>query len=116
MKRLLMTAAVLVALTEVVAAQSAVTAQAAQQLIYRTQMIRDRIGIQCQRLPNKTKCETGVYTTYYGIVDSIRRAERISGEDSGGVDPLKLITQKMDEFDAKTAPDFKILEDSQRPW
>ena len=96
------------------AAQSAVTAPMAQQLIYRTQMIRDRIGVQCQRLPNKVECETGVFTTYYGIVDTIRRAERIRGDDSSGDDPLKLISQKLDEFDAKNASNFKSSEASQK--
>lgn len=105
MKRLFTTAAVLIALTDVSAAQPAVTSQMAQQLIYRTQMIRDRISIQCQRVRQREECEGSVYTTYYGIVDSIRKAERIGGDDA-----LKLIEQKINEFDVKAAPDFKRLE------
>lgn len=102
MKQLLATAAVLIALADVAGAQPAAT-QMGQHLVYRTQMIRDRIGIQCQRLRpagrERDECEASAFTPYHSIVDSIRKAER-----NGGDEALNLISKMIDEFEAKVAP------------
>ena len=107
MKTTLATIALLMALTSIVSAQ-ANHHWAAEQLANRTQMARDKIGIQCQKLPSglpRDECEISVYTSYYSLLDSIRKAEHSESDEA-----LGFISRKIDEFEAQVAPLVQKLE------